>query len=101
MKFWEQIIILVKVFEMSDIPQIETDTTNPMTLRIAALTLSGVVGAFVSYWVSYGVHSFFDFISLQFAHSDLSWILSILIGIIFGMGSAYWVNLELSRFIES
>ena len=88
------------VKKMSDLPRVENDTTNPLTLRIAAMALSGVVGAFVSYWVSYGAHSLFDVIDLQFAHSTLSWVLAILIGVVAGLGSAYWMYSELSLFVE-
>lgn len=89
------------LINMSDLPRIDNDTMNPLTLRIAAITLAGVVGAFVSYWAAYGVHILFDLIAHQFAHSTLSWVLSVLIGIFVGLGSAYRLYLELSRYAES
>jgi len=86
---------------MSDLPQIETDVIDPLKLRIAAMTLSGVIAAFVSYWISYGVHSLFEIFAHSFAHAMGSWVLSILIGVVAGLGAAYWVYQELSTYIDS
>lgn len=65
------------------------------------MALAGVVGAFVSYWASYGVHTLFDLTAHQFAHSTFSWVLSVLIGIFVGLGASYRMYIELSRYVES
>ncbi len=86
---------------MSDIPQLDSDDTDPLELHIAAIALSVVVGAFVSYWISYGLHTVVNFIDNQFANNPLSWVLSILVGVIIGAGSAYRMYIELSEYAEN